>query len=471
MTTLQIANFSFAYQADGPNILNHITWTPAPNSFNLLVGPSGSGKSTLLKAMAGLAPKFGGVVAGGDILLDNQSIGPIVPFERAKRIAILFQNPSRQFAMQTAREQIAFALENLQFARPVIDDRVATTITEFHLEKIADQNLLTLSGGEQQRVALAVVWAMNADIILLDEPFANVDPAGRVALLTTLQELHQQQAKTIVISDHDWSGYADLATHFFSLSAEAGRLTQRPLTELRDYQPSTVTFADHRQANPTFSWEKLSVAVGPRQLLHDTTGFLSAGQLGLLSGPNGTGKSTFLQALTRQRPYQGVIRYVNQPTERLSRRLLAKHIGLVFQNPTDQFVTMTVAEELSLSHKHSLQAAYWTPGRITAALTTLGLQDLQKQVVYQLSGGQQKKVQTLAMLIMAQPVLLFDEPLAGLDSESSHSLLMLMQQTIRDLGIAGLMISHQRTDLPGFIDYELQLKDQGLVVTGGDSDA
>ena len=84
MTSLRVVDFSFAYEADQPNILNKINLDLTPGSFNLMVGPSGSGKSTLLKAMAGLLPKFGGVVTNGDVLLEGQSIGPIAPFEKAK---------------------------------------------------------------------------------------------------------------------------------------------------------------------------------------------------------------------------------------------------------------------------------------------------------------------------------------------------------------------------------------------------
>ena len=140
MTKLQVDHLSFAYQADQPNVLNQINWVPETGSFNLLIGPSGSGKSTLLKAMAGLLPKFGGVVTAGQVLLNDEPIQPLAPFERAKRIAMLFQNPDRQFAMRTARLQLVFALENLQLPTEVINQRVAFAINALHLEQIADQD-------------------------------------------------------------------------------------------------------------------------------------------------------------------------------------------------------------------------------------------------------------------------------------------------------------------------------------------
>ena len=224
MTSLRVVDFSFAYEADQPNILNKINLDLTPGSFNLMVGPSGSGKSTLLKAMAGLLPKFGGVVTNDDVLLEGQSIGPIASFEKAKRVAMLFQNPDRQFAMRTAREQITFALENLQLPVADIERRVTDAIARLDLDALADQELLTLSGGEKQRVALATIFAMQSDIILLDEPFANVDPDARRLLLQYLKDLQQTNGTTILISDHDLSGYADLVDTLYQLDTQTGTL-------------------------------------------------------------------------------------------------------------------------------------------------------------------------------------------------------------------------------------------------------
>src|SRR5699024_11543458 len=92
----------------------------------------------------------------------------------------------------------------------VINQRLSYSINALHLEQIADQYLLTLSGGEKQRVALAIIIAMDSDIILLDEPFASVDPAARLSLLTDLKKMQLERHKTIIISDHDLSGYQEL---------------------------------------------------------------------------------------------------------------------------------------------------------------------------------------------------------------------------------------------------------------------
>ncbi|QDJ58579.1 ABC transporter ATP-binding protein [Weissella sagaensis] len=466
MTNLKVENFSFAYADNQPNILNQINWLPQPGSFNLLIGPSGSGKSTLLKSMAGLLPKFGGVITGGQILLNNEPIQPIVSFERARRIAMLFQNPDRQFAMRTARSQLIFALENLQLSLDVINQRVPLALEALHLTDIADQELLTLSGGEKQRVALAVVLAMDSDIILLDEPFASVDPTARLALLADLKKLQVEQHKTIIISDHDLSGYEKLVDYLYALDTKTGTLSQQPLTKL-DNLPVITPFYGVPHPTGHLSFNQLTLTVGQqRTLLAESSFTLPSAQIGLLSGANGIGKSTLFKALGHQIKYAGQINWDGQDTRKIKLKNWTKQVALIFQSATDQFVKMTLQEEINLSQRHSLAASYWTHERIQAALTTLHLDQLLDHVVYQLSGGQQKKLQVLTMLIMGQPVLLLDEPLAGLDSNSVQAIMQLISDSIQATQQSVLMISHQRTGLANFINYELVFKNKSLILIG-----
>lgn len=466
MTPLAVKNFSFAYDTGQRNILNNISFSPATGSFNLLIGPSGSGKSTLLKAMAGLMPKFGGIVTGGQILLDGQDIQPVAPFERAKRVAMLFQNPDRQFAMRTAPEQIAFALENIQLPTEQIQARVADVMTRLNLTAFAEQDLMTLSGGEKQRVALATILAMDSDIILLDEPFANVDPQARQALLHDLQVLQQTQVKTIVISDHDLSGYAELVDNLYVLEATTGTLQSESLTRLTNLAP-VVPFVGQPNTAGDLGWRQLHVSVGKRTLLTGTTFTVPSQQIGLISGANGIGKSTLFKALTKQIAATGTITWAEQDARKIKSKAWAKRVALIFQTPTDQFVTMTVAEELALSQRQTAYPDFWTSERVAGAVAQLNLTGVMDHIVYQLSGGQQKKLQTLVMLIMGQPVLLLDEPLAGLDQDSVQAIMTLLQSTVHTTQQAILMISHQRQGLADFIDYELVFAEQQLRLVGG----
>jgi energy-coupling factor transport system ATP-binding protein len=201
-------------------------------------------------------------------------------------------------------------------------------------------------------------------------------------------------------------------------------------------------------------------------LLAESSFTLPSAQIGLLSGANGIGKSTLFKALGHQIKYTGQINWDGQDTRKIKLKNWTKQVALIFQSATDQFVKMTLQEEINLSQRHSLAASYWTHERIQAALTTLHLDQLLDHVVYQLSGGQQKKLQVLSMLIMGQPVLLLDEPLAGLDSNSVQAIMQLISDSIQATQQSVLMISHQRTGLANFIDYELVFKNKSLILIG-----
>lgn len=466
MATLSISNLTFSYAKTGSPILNKINIAPEPGSFNLLIGPSGSGKSTLFKLMAGLYPEYGGEITSGTVKLNGQEVSTLVPYERARHVAMLFQNPSRQFAMRTVKEQLIFALENLQFKSQTITELVTATLKQFDLESFKDRQLLTLSGGEQQRVALATVIAMGSDIILLDEPFANVDQNGRQTLLGDLKKMQLTQGKTIFISDHDLTGYLQLVDHLYEVDTVEKKINEINRERLNSViQESPV----HSSLGKTslFGWHELSFKVGSRVLLTPHSFELPKSQVGLLSGANGVGKSTLFAAFSHQINYQGNISYKNKASERIRIKKWARIVGVVFQNSTDQFIKLTAQDEITLSRQNSLHSEYWTEQRISTAINHLHLSDVLDHISYQLSGGQQKKLQVLSMLIMSHPVLLLDEPLAGLDAVSLKNVMQLIKQTVIDLNLSSLIISHQRIGVTEFVDYELSLTDRTLILKGG----
>ncbi|MCM0583359.1 ATP-binding cassette domain-containing protein [Weissella diestrammenae] len=468
MTTLSTHQLNFTYQSDQQPILNNISLTLNPNSFNLLIGVSGSGKSTLLKLLAGLYPKFAGKITAGEVLLNAQPVADIVPYERAQHVAMLFQNPLRQFAMATPYEEVKFALGNLQFDPNEMPDRIQSALAFVGITHLAHHQIRHLSGGEQQKVALATIIAMDADIILLDEPFANIDPMARQSLLTALQKLQQTRGKTIFISDHDLSGYDGLVDCLYQLHAN-GQLNEASLNLLKA-QPTTVQFENrmNQQVSP-LSWQNLQVQLSNTLLIQANEFSIPYGQIGIISGPNGAGKTTFFKALTQQIAYTGQITWHQKSLSQLRPKQRAKVIGYGFQTATDQFVTMTVEEEILLSKKQTQSSEFWTSTRIEKSLKQLQLSDLLSHVVYRLSGGQQKKLQILSLLILNLPILLFDEPFAGLDKDSLNQVLTLMRNYVNQTGHSILLISHQRHGLENFIDFELTMTNHKLHLLGEDS--
>lgn len=466
MTNLVVQQVNFAY-ADVP-VLKDVSLTLQPGSLNLLVGPSGSGKSTLLKLLAGLYPTFSGGELTGTLTLDGYAVHDIVPFQRVAHIGYLFQNPTRQFVMKTPFEELRFSLENLQVAPEDITPRIEDALTRVGMRDFMWHDLMTLSGGEKQKVALAAVLAADSHFLLLDEPFANVDPTSRLQLIQLIKA-YQQAGKTILIADHDWSGYADVIDDVFVM-ADGGLHTasaDEKTTIL--YQLPTQPTVHTTQPDAVIGdlvLDQVTLTNGDRLLLSETSLAIPKAKRTLITGPNGVGKSTLFSALVKLYPYGGDMLYQNQS---LAKHRIAQHVrdvALVFQNAEQQFVAMTMAEELAQAQQMSRFPEIWTADLLNDILVQLNLSHVREHIVYQLSGGQQKKLQVLLMLMTGTPVLLFDEPLAGLDSASQAQLLAVIADMTTKQNQTVVMISHQLHAVTDWFDYHLAFEDQQLTFRG-----
>ena len=463
MVKLELRELTFSYAPDRPPLFKKLDFCVEPQTCSLLATPLGSGKSTFFKLLCGLYPQFGGQITNGGVFLEGQPLEQIVPFERAKRIGILFQDPDKRFCMATLDQQLTFVLENLQLPADQITAKKQHILQELELTSLKDRQLSTLSGGQKQQAALACVLATESEIILLDEPFANVDPTSKNKLLKLLLKL-KKQGKTFIIADHDPSGYQDLLDFAYRFNADHSRLIKFNLSRSTLASPVPLRWQPLKPGKLT--WKQLSLTRGNKLLLkpHDLT--LPKGQLGLLSGANGVGKSSLFQALCTLIPYQGNLSYAGQRPSRFFKQRWAKKVGLMLQEASAQFSCATVQEELALVSQNTLAPHYWTKERFFYAKQALGLTELAHHSVYQLSGGQQQKLQFLSVLAMGQPVLLLDEPFANLDQASIQTCLTLLKDSCRAEQTTVLLTSHQRVGITEHLDYELILEEQTLKLGG-----
>lgn len=463
MVKLELRELTFSYAPDRPPLFKKLDFCVEPQTCSLLATPLGSGKSTFFKLLCGLYPQFGGQITNGGVFLEGQPLEQIVPFERAKRIGMLFQDPDKRFCMATLDQQLTFVLENLQLPADQITAKKQHILQELELTLLKDRQLSTLSGGQKQQAALACVLATESEIILLDEPFANVDPTSKNKLLKLLLKL-KKQGKTFIIADHDPSGYQDLLDFAYRFNADHSRLIKFNLSRSTLTSPVPLRWQPLKPGKLT--WKQLSLTRGNKLLLkpHDLT--LPKGQLGLLSGANGVGKSSLFQALCTLIPYQGNLSYAGQRPPRFFKQRWAKKVGLMLQKATAQFSCATVQEELALVSQNTLAPHYWTKERFFYAKQALGLTELAHHSVYQLSGGQQQKLQFLSVLAMGQPVLLLDEPFANLDQASIQTCLTLLKDSCHAEQTTVLLTSHQRVGITEHLDYELILEEQTLKLGG-----
>lgn len=182
-------------------ILKRINLTLGQGQFLGIMGPSGSGKSTLCLALKGILTHYRSGRLTGKIQLAGQEINHYSPAQLALRIGMVFQDPDTQLFSPTVEDELAFAPENLCLSLEEIETRVSTALQLVGMEEYRYHSPQQLSGGEKQLIALAAVLTLNPDILIFDEPTAQLDPKEQVRVEKIIKHLHRQ-GKTIVMVDH-----------------------------------------------------------------------------------------------------------------------------------------------------------------------------------------------------------------------------------------------------------------------------
>jgi energy-coupling factor transporter ATP-binding protein EcfA2 len=405
----------------------------------LLLGPSGAGKSTLLAALAGLLPEDSGE-AEGTVTVDGLTPG------------ILFQDPQTQLVMARSGDDVAFGLENRGVPANDIWPRVSDALDRVGFPYPITRPTHALSGGEQQRLALAGVLAPRPGLLLLDEPTANLDPAGAALVRDALSRVIDRDT-TLIIVEHRVAEALPLVDRAVVLEPGGGVLA--------DGAPEVV-FAGHGPALagqgvwvpgyplPTFA------AATPADLLvraehvevHDRLSPLDieirAGEALAVTGPNGVGKSTLALVLGGLlAPTSGRVTAFDdrKPPHRWRAAKLTQRIGSVFQTPEHQFVTSRVADELALGPRRLGRSPAEVTAIVDELLARLRLTALAGANPYTLSGGEARRLSVATALATAPRVLVLDEPTFGQDRRTWIDLVTLLAR-LRDDGHGILAVTH-----------------------------
>jgi len=445
------------------------SWTPAgrsrpavdgvtlhiePGERVLLLGASGSGKSTLLQGWAGV---LGGADEG--IVTGALRVDGAAPDERRGRVGLLLQDPDAQLVHARARDDVGFGPENLGVPAAHIGDRVDTALAAVGLTLPADAEGARLSGGQRQRLALAGLLALEPAALLLDEPTAQLDPAGAVQVVDAVAALVRERGLTLVVVEHRvdlWLPHVDRVVVLDRGRVVADGPAAAVLAERGAELAARGVWAGVREAEhplppaPTVTADAPVLLTadgldgrpaGGEALGHALDLQVRAGEVVALTGPNGSGKSTLLLTLAGLLPAAaGTVSALGHgdPAGWRSRDLAAR-LGVVFQNPEHQFVAATVRDELAAR----VGVRGGDPARVDALLDRLGLRGLAPVSPYALSGGEQRRLSVATALATAPPLLLLDEPTFGQDSRTWAALAALIAEH-RDAGGAVVMATHDR---------------------------
>ena len=187
MALLEIENLSFSYPESEKRVLDNVSFSLERGDFLLVCGATGSGKSTLLRCLKRELTPLGAL--SGRIRYGGKPLDELPDRESARLIGFVGQRPEQQLVTDKVWHELAFGLENLGAPSPLIRRRVAETAAYFDLEDYFEREVSSLSGGQKQLVNLAAVMAMRPEVLLLDEPTAQLDPIAAESFLSTLEKL------------------------------------------------------------------------------------------------------------------------------------------------------------------------------------------------------------------------------------------------------------------------------------------
>jgi energy-coupling factor transport system ATP-binding protein len=412
----------------------------------LLLGPSGAGKSTLLAALAGLLPDDSGESSG------TVEIDGLDPRKARERVGIVFQDPQTQLVMSRSGDDVAFGLENRGVPAAEIWPRVDEALHRVGFGYGRDRPTAALSGGEQQRLALAGTLALRPGLLLLDEPTANLDPAGAALIRSAIARALDDDT-TLIIVEHRVAEALTLVDRVVVLEPGGGVRADGPpgavfaahgdrLAEEGVWVPGHAVAARKAVTGPGDPLVRAD-AVSLRHRLPPATLTARAGEVLAVTGPNGAGKSTLALLLGGLlKPTSGTIDARPGGAPYRWRAVdLTTRIGSVFQDPEHQFVTNRVADELALGPRRIGRPEAEVSRIVEELLQRLRLAKLAGANPHTLSGGEARRLSVATALATAPRLLVLDEPTFGQDRRTWIELIDLLAR-LRDDGHGIVAVTH-----------------------------
>ncbi len=499
---LEKVSYTYPTQAVDP-VLRDVDLVLNPGEYLLICGASGSGKSTLARTFNGLIPHYYGGRMAGRVVVDGRDTREVSVADLFHHVALVFQNPKTQLFNRSVTQELVFGLESLGLSPPAMQARLASITAEMGLEPLLARNPRTLSGGEQQMVAIAAVLALQPRIVVLDEPMANLDAAHIDRLRTLLRQIRQRGTGVVVcehrlaptLSDADRVVVVQRGRKLLDGSApQTAADPTWPEQEIelplavrlgrhRGWRPLPLTIDDLPADAPAIlgeaPWVPSAAAPAPgaarvrldrvgfdlegRPLVDELSFTLHEGQISALVGANGAGKTTVVKLINGlAKPSRGRIELYGRDSRDLRPWQVARQVGTAFQNPNSQFFKLTVEEEILVGPtiQNRLDRRW-----IDELIAIFRLEHLLHRAPFKLSGGEKKRVAFAAALATKPQLLALDEPTAGQDSQFRQALIDCLRQ-LKAHGTTILLVTHALNFVEAIADRWLVMASGRLIADG-----
>lgn len=508
MAKIQCEDLSIQYPLRAKPTIEHFSHIFPSQKRSLLIGPSGAGKSSLILALNGLIPQSIDAKVSGSIHVGEINPQKSEPGTMSKKIAILFQDPETQFCMVTVEEEIAFGLENLSFPREQMDQMIDTCLKKVGLQGRRKDPIHSLSGGMKQKLAFACLMAIDPDILILDEPTANLDPQSSLDLIQLLDEWSKEQQKTLIVIEHQVEDVLPIIDQVVALDKEGKIIAQGSPREVFEVHgrtlmeegiflpyPSSLALQSNKKWDPfPLMAEEFSTQLDPLPLhsalpkvteteqailevkhlsfsypsqssLFENLSFsIEKGKITAIVGENGAGKSTLAKLLVRAlTPDSGSICLNEKNIHEYTDAEFMQQISLVLQRPETQFITESVEAEMAFGPS-LLGLKNWQE-ETDSLLKEFGLFELKKAHPYTLSQGQKRRLSVAIMLANGQKCLILDEPTFGQDAANTQALMEQLEKKQQE-GYSFLMITHDMNLVERYASKVIVL-DQGKCLYQG----